>query len=359
MDFKDQFKQFAKRISDLKEKIQTEEATKNAFIMPFIQLLGYDVFNPLEVVPEMDCDIAKKKGEKIDYAIMKDGEPIMLIECKHWKQDLNLHDTQLARYFVSSKARFGVLSNGIKYRFYTDIERPNIMDSFPFLEIDIEKAKDAQIEELKKFHKSYFEIENILNSASELKYVSELKNIIKKEFQDPSPDLVKLLAKRVYNGSITQKITEQFNDLIKRTISSYINDIISDRLNIAIQSTDAGTHQPEQQVSTPIAESSPNEDATENKIITTDEEMEGFYIVKSILRQVISHDRIGYKDVQTYFGINIDGKVTKTVCRLYFNRKNKSIVIFGDDKIEHPILSLDDIYNYSDELKSVASKYIV
>ena len=115
MDFIDHCKQLADRIVSLKEQILTEEATKNAFIMPFIQMLGYDIFNPLEVIPEMDCDIAKKKGEKIDYAIVKDGEPIILIECKHWKQDLSLHDTQLQRYYAASKARFGLLTNGIKY----------------------------------------------------------------------------------------------------------------------------------------------------------------------------------------------------------------------------------------------------
>lgn len=357
MDFKDQFKQLSERVSNLKEQIQTEEATKNAFIMPFIQLLGYDVFNPLEVVPEMDCDITKKKGEKIDYAIMKDGEPIMLIECKHWKQDLNLHDTQLARYFVSSKARFGLLTNGIKYRFYTDLEKVNIMDKQPFLEVDIEKAKDAQIEELKKFHKSYFEIENILSSASELKYMSELRNVIKDEFQAPSPDFVKLLAKRVYDGTVTQKILEQFGDLVKRSISLYINDVISDRLNVAIQSTEATP----QKDTIPEPTSEPmDEETPDNKIITTDEELEGFYIVKSILRQFINPDRICYKDVQSYFGINIDGKVTRTICRLYFNTKNKSISIFAPDKTEneHSISSLDEIYQYHDEFKKAASKYI-
>lgn len=358
MDFKDQFKQLSERVSNLKEQIQTEEATKNAFIMPFIQLLGYDVFNPLEVVPEMDCDITKKKGEKIDYAIMKDGEPIMLIECKHWKQDLNLHDTQLARYFVSSKARFGLLTNGIKYRFYTDLEKVNIMDKQPFLEVDIEKAKDAQIEELKKFHKSYFEIENILSSASELKYMSELRNVIKDEFQAPSTDFVKLLAKRVYSGTVTQKILEQFDGLVKRSISLYINDVISDRLNIAIQTTDTSTPQKES-APEPIVETSDDE-TPDNKIITTDEEMEAFYIVKSIIRQFINPDRICYKDVQSYFGINIDGKVTRTVCRLYFNTKNKSISIFAPDKSEneHPVSSLDEIYSYSNELKNAVSKYV-
>ena len=153
MDFKDSIKQLADKISQLKDGILTEEATKNAFIMPFINTLGYDVFNPLEVIPEMDCDLVKKKGEKIDYAIMKEGSPIILIECKHWKQDLSLHDTQLKKYFVASKAKFGLLTNGIRYLFYTDLEDQNIMDEKPFLELDITELKDYQFEELKKFHK--------------------------------------------------------------------------------------------------------------------------------------------------------------------------------------------------------------
>ena len=128
MDFKDAIKQLSERVLKLKDNILTEEATKNAFIMPFINVLGYDVFNPLEVVPEMTCDIAMKKGEKIDYAIIKEGEPILLIECKHWAQDLNLHDNQLIRYFNVSKAKFGILTNGITYRFYTDLIEPNKMD---------------------------------------------------------------------------------------------------------------------------------------------------------------------------------------------------------------------------------------
>lgn len=358
MDFKDQFKQLAERVINLKEQILTEEATKNAFIMPFIQLLGYDVFNPLEVVPEMDCDISKKKGEKIDYAIMRDGEPVILIECKHWKQDLNLHDTQLARYFVSSKARFGVLTNGIVYRFYTDLEKVNIMDKLPFLEIDIEKAKDAQIEELKKFHKSYFAIDNILSSASELKYMSELRNIIKCEFLTPSADLVRLLAKRVYNGTMTQKILEQFTDLVKRSISLYINDVISERLNVAIQSAEKNEQTQENTPDEPTQET--EKEPEKGGIVTTEEELEGFYIVKSILRQFIDADRITYRDVQSYFGILIDDNNRKTVCRLYFNSSKKYIGIFSADKTEskHQIYSLDEIYNFQDEIKDSVSKYV-
>ncbi|OAV65643.1 hypothetical protein Barb6_02814 [Bacteroidales bacterium Barb6] len=175
MDFKDQLKSISERIEKLKDNLQTEEATKNALIMPFIQALGYDVFNPLEVVPEYTCDIGTKKGEKIDYAILKDGEAIILIECKHWKSDLTLHDNQLLRYFHVSKAKFGVLTNGIIYRFYTDLEAANKMDEKPFLEVDLTDIKGNQTEELKKFHKTYFDVETILSSASELKYTAKSK----------------------------------------------------------------------------------------------------------------------------------------------------------------------------------------
>jgi hypothetical protein len=135
MDFKDLIKQLSEKIEKVKENLQTEEATKNALIMPFLQALGYDIFNPLEVVPEFTCDIGTKKGEKIDYAILKDDKPVVLIECKHWQQNLNLHDNQLLRYFNVSNAKFGVLTNGIIYKFYTDLETPHKMDEKPFLEV--------------------------------------------------------------------------------------------------------------------------------------------------------------------------------------------------------------------------------
>lgn len=170
---------------------------------------------------------------------MKDDQPILLIECKHWKQDLNLHDNQLLRYFNVSKAKFGLLTNGIIYRFYTDLKEPNIMDDKPFLEVDITDLRDNQIEELKKFHKSYFDVDNILNSASELKYMGELKAIIQEEFSSPSTDFVKMFATKVYEGRMLQNIIDQFTPLVKRAISSHINDIINERLKGALTVSDS------------------------------------------------------------------------------------------------------------------------
>lgn len=362
MDFKDSILQLSKRVTSLKESIQTEEATKNAFIMPFIQILGYDVFNPLEVVPEMDCDITKKKGEKIDYAIMKDGSPIMLIECKHWKQDLNLHDNQLKRYYVASKAKFGVLTNGIVYRFYTDLIKENIMDDVPFLEINLEKIREAQIEEIKKFCKENFDLDDILSSASELKYMSEVKKVIRSEFEEPSPELVKLLTKRVYEGIVTQKILDQFTDIVLRALKSHINDVMSEKLGIAIKVTEAAGA-PIQNLSTAVEqkEEEQKEEDKSSKIVTTVEELEGYYIVKSIVCEVISSERVTYRDSQSYFAIFADDNNRRPICRLHFNNLSNKRIGFVDENRNEQMESidkLDDIYNFKKQLIEAAKRYV-
>jgi hypothetical protein len=346
MDLKDQIKQLSDRIEKLKDNLQTEEATKNALIMPFLQALGYDVFNPLEVVPEYTCDIGTKKGEKIDYAILRDGTPAILIECKHWGQDLTLHDNQLLRYFNVSPAKFGLLTNGIIYKFYTDLESENKMDEKPFLEVNLTDIKDYHIEELKKFHKSYFDISNILSSASELKYTSELKAVIKREFETPSPEFVKLLARQVYDSNITSKALDMFTGLVKKSISTYVNELISERLQLALKANEET--QPASQ-DTEVIE--------ENKVETTLEELEGFGAVKAMLRGKIDSSRIGYKDTLSYFNILLDDNVRKTFCRLYFNGKKKFIAIYDnqkDDFIKYSIEKADDLYSFSDQILSAA-----
>ncbi|MDD2191465.1 MAG: type I restriction endonuclease [Bacteroidales bacterium] len=354
MDFKDLITQHTEKISKLKGSIETEEATKNAFIMPFIQILGYDVFNPLELIPEMVCDIGMKKGEKIDYTIVKNGEPIILIECKHWNQDLSLYDNQLLRYFHVSKAKFGILTNGIKYRFYTDLEVPNKMDEKPFLEFDFENIRESQIEELKKFHKSYFDLETILSTASELKYASELKQVLVKEFLSPSPEFAKVFAKKVYEGMITPKISDQFKEILKHSISSHINDIISERLKTALK-TSSNEDLKNIDNKDEIVEKS-----NESKIITTDEEMEGYFIVKSIVRSVIAVERVTHRDAQSYFSIFIDNNNRKLLCRLHFiSETNLGISFLDENKKEnkYKIEKLDDIYNYSEDLIRIAGLY--
>ncbi len=338
MDFKDEIKQFGDRVETLKAQIHTEEATKNAFIMPFIKALGYDVFNPMEVVPEFVADVGIKKGEKVDYAIIKGGEPVILIECKHWGESLDPHNSQLFRYFHTTKAKFGLLSNGIIYRFYTDLIETNKMDEKPFFEFNITDIKDAQIEELKKFHKSYFDVGNIQNTASELKYMNELRTLIHAEFQAPTEGFVRHFARQLYQGMLTGKLMEQFAGLTKRTIQLYTNDLITERLKSALKKE----QEPEPQGAP--ADDAPQ--APENKIETTQEEIEGFLIVKTILRQKIKAQRIVYRDAQSYFAILLDDNNRKTICRLYLNGTKRYLGTFDEQKKEtrHEILTVDDLF---------------
>lgn len=352
MDFKDQIKILGDRVNKLKDQISTEEATKNAFVMPFLQALGYDVFNPTEVIPEFISDIGLKKGEKIDYAIFLEGKPTILIECKHWAQDLSIHDGQLLRYFHVSKAKFGLLTNGIIYRFYSDLVDANKMDEKPFLEFNISEIKDNQVEELKKFHKSYFDADSIVNTASELKFMNELKQLLNQELNNPTPEFVKHFAKQVYPGMITSKILDLFTNLTKKSVQQYISDLITERLKTALNKEDeAAKEQDSNQVTTTKE--------PENKVETTQEEMEGYMIVKSILRKYVDCKRIVYRDALSYFAILLDDNNRKPVCRLYFNGSKKYFVTLDENRkeIKTEIKSLDDLYSFSDQLIQIVESY--
>ena len=151
MDLIDRLQNLSARIKRQKDSVSTEEAAKTAFVLPFIQSLGYDVFNPSEVVPELTADHGVKKGEKVDYGIKQDNQIVMLVECKPVGADLAAkHAGQLFRYFSVTDARFGVLTDGVKYLFFTDLDRPNQMDQRPFFEFDLLDFGDQEIEELKK-----------------------------------------------------------------------------------------------------------------------------------------------------------------------------------------------------------------
>lgn len=365
MDFKDQVVQLSDNIKKQKDKIATEEATKNAFIMSMIAALGYDVFNPFEVVPEMDCDLIKKKGEKIDYAIMKDENPILLIECKHCKQDLNLHDTQLQKYFVASKARFGVLTNGIEYRFYTDLEKINIMDEKPFLVVNMLDLSDADIEQLKKFHKSYYNEEDVLSTANELKYTTEIKSILNNGFASPTAEFVRFFARQAYtSGQITSKVIDMFTPLVKKSITSVINDIISDRLNTAIKNSEQTSDSLQTIDNTSINTSTEDTEEKlpdgvvymdkESGVVTTQEELDAYNIVRSILRKSVDVSRITYKDYKSYFVVNIDNSQWFWICRVSIGARKKQIGIPADQYKSCEwiqIDNMDDIFKYADRLE--------
>jgi len=352
MEFIDQINSLSEKIKQLADHTTTEEATKNAFVMPFIALLGYDVFNPMEVVPEFTADVGTKKGEKVDYAILKEGKPIILIECKCCgsKLDEN-HAAQLFRYFSVSEARLGILTDGTKYRFYSDLEEPNKMDPKPFLELDLLDLQEQLIEELRCLRKTAFDVDEVLSAAMDLKYTKEIKTLLGEQLSNPSEDFMKFFVSKVYPGKVTQKVKEQFYEITKRALRQYVNEQIRKKLKSALS---------EGEVNAEIVIEQDNEvKEKSSQIVTTEKEIEGYHIVKSLLRETVDPSRIHFRDAKTYFNILLDDNNRKPICRLYFNSSQKQIATFGDNReeVKSPIESLNDIYNFSDQIKNIISYY--
>lgn len=361
MDFIDRIRELAARIPKQLEHIATEEATKSALVMPFIAALGYDVFNPAEVTPELNADVGLKKGEKVDYAIMQDGKPIILFECKHHTADLSLaHASQLYRYFSVTEARFAILTNGVVYRFYTDLDAPNKMDSRPFLELDMLNLDERLVDELKKFSKSAFNVETILNTATELRYTREIKALVAQQMQEPSPEFVRFFVAQVYSGRMTQSVREQFDQIARRAFRHYINDQINERLKSAL-GADAPIIGSSSPVAAPTsAETVGETDERGRTVETTEEEQEAFYIVRAILREVVEVRRVMIKDAQSYCAILLDNNNRRPLIRLHFNSTRKSVSLFDADKSGERVAvqGVDDLYTLADRLKATAKQYL-
>ncbi len=355
MDFIERVNILAKRIPQIQDKLQTEEATKNALIMPFLgTVLGWDVFDPTEVIPEFTADTVGKKAEKVDYALMKDNEVQILIECKKYGEKLSIkHAAQLFRYFSVTNARLAILTNGIEYQVFTDMDAPNKMDEKPYLEFNIQDIDEHIIVEIKKLSKTVFDIDSIVSSAGELKYLSQIKKIISEQFKDPEDEFVRFFASRAYDGTLTAKVKQQFYEITQKALRQFLNDSINERLKSALGNDKAETE------TTPIIESKVTDENEKSKINTTAEEIEGFNITKAILRQKVDVSRITSRDTQSYFGILLDDNNRKPLCRLHFNAKQKYIGILDSDKNEtrHPIETVDDIFNFTEQLLNTVSLY--
>lgn len=317
MDFKEKINMFSDRISKVKDTLLTEEATKTSLVLPFFQLLGYDVFNPFEFVPEYTADTGTKKGEKVDYAILKNTEPIMLIEVKASNIDLNAkHINQLFRYFTVTKAKFGILTNGIVYKFFSDLEETNKMDTSPFLELNLLNLKNSAINELVRFQKEAFDLKGILDSASELKYTAMVKKAIDEQFQNPTDQFVKaIISKGVYSGVKTQSIIDKFRDIIKTSYNEYINETVNERLKNAINNTSSITKESEKVI-----------------LECSQEELEVLDYIKKL---IASKEKISYKKTCNYAYMQIGDNGKKWICRVYIRNSNNLFVLHKFDNTDY------------------------
>ena len=356
MDFIDELRQLSKRIHQLKDQIETEEATKTAFVLPFFQLLGYDVFNPLEFTPEYTADVGIKKGEKVDYAILKDGNPTILIECKWCGAPLDAHASQLFRYFGTTSAKFGILTNGVVYRFYTDLDETNKMDLVPFLEVDLLDIKEALVPEIKKFHKTTFDPDSLADVASELRYTMAIKQLLSKQVNSPDDNFVNYVLAQVYEGRKTQAMVDKFRNVVRKSFVQFMNETVNEKLKSAMQPINEQPH-PEN-VADAAEPAAPIE--IESKIQTTADELQAYFIVKGFLFPEFSPEHIILKDNETYCAILIDNNVRKWICRMKLEGQKKSILFPSTDsspESSEPIETINDLYALKDRFIQSALKY--
>ena len=362
MDFADRIAALAARVKELRPHAVTEEATKAALINPFIQALGYDIFDPRVVMMEYVADIGTKKGEKIDYAIKRNGEIIFCIEAKCCTATLDASKaSQLHRYFHNiPTARIGILTNGVRYEFYSDLDKPNVMDEKPFMIFDFDQVDEALIPELKKLANDVFDVDVALSAAQELKHLRQIRQIIAAEVREPSDELVKLLASRVFSGQMRASVIEAFRPVVKQAFEKYINGVLLERIQgvTDISSSSSDIEAPAAKATAPETAEAPEE---KDAIVTTQEEMEAYFIIKAILREVVDPSRITMRDRQSYCGILFDDNNRKPIARLHFNSASvKYLGIFDAEKNETKVKleDLNDIYNYADQLKAAVSTYL-
>lgn len=336
----------AERAKLIVPQIKTEEATKQSLILPLFQILGYDVFNPLEFCPEFTADVGIKKGEKVDYTILIDGNPLILIEAKGVTDSLTKHGSQLFRYFATTSSKFGILTNGIVYKFFTDLDEPNKMDSKPFFEFNLFDLSEQSISYLEHFMKNKLSVEDILSSASDLKYVNLIKNAFKETVENPSDIFIKMLLSDIYEGQKNQTVIDKFRPIIKRSINQFINEKMSSKFKQTLKDSDN--------------DSSDTDDEPEDKIVTTFDELNAYAVIKSILRKEVNVKRIAYKDTESYFGVLLDKNTRKWLCRVEFKDKSINLYIPDEDKkpVRYPIQSIDDIYDYSDAIVESLRRYL-
>lgn len=362
MTFEDELKDFTKTIPDKLEHIDSEETSKIALITPFLRLMGYDTTNPAEVKAEYTADVGTKQGEKVDFAILENGEPLIFIECKSATNELtNDNISQLFRYFSITDIQIGILTNGVEYKFFTTGEDNNRMDEKPFLDIDLLNLTKKDIKELEKFKKSNFDIDEVVSRADNLKYRNLIKKTLLSEFEEPSEDFIKAIGQQVYEGRLTPNIKERFGNIISVAITEIINEKVNKTLSDAVASNET------QQEDNNAVEAE-EEIIDEDGIITTDVEKEGYFIVRSIASEVVDPDLIAIRDRKHYCNILFDNNQRYPIVRFYFNNEDHLRVEFYDEitltsnggkigeKVD--IENVSDLYKYKERILKVVNDYL-
>ena len=245
-----------------------EQSVKTSLVLPFIGGLGYDYLSPTEVIAEYTADVGIKRGEKVDYAVMRDGEPIILFECKALSNALGVSEiSQLFRYFQSTNAAIGVLTNGVIYKFFSDLIDAGRMDDTPFMEVDIRCATEDDIVELGRFSKDIFDADGIKSAVINAKRVSVLKEYLGSAYERPDDEFARLLLRKLISGRVSKGRVEEHRGLVKRAFHEFVRengvsansadtpqDAIDGELDSTLDQPQASPAQPPSPIAAPVQE---------------------------------------------------------------------------------------------------------
>lgn len=328
-----------------REFLKNEEAAKNALVMPMMRALGYDVFNPMEFKPEYTLDVGTKKGERVDYATCRGDKIEMLIECKDCRVELDpkrfrQQFTQLYRYFSVTSARIAVLTNGIQYRFFTDLVKPNVMDDEAFYVFDLLNMKKDDIRIMSLFGKAEFDLDRIIPKAQAMRTRSILKGLIVEQMRKPSDDLVRIIAGETHGSRLTQGIRDSY----RATIANLFEEIVAEETIKGIAAhKDTKSQAPLADCQGPVPETPPSQD-----------EMEVFGIIRAVCARHVDPARISMRSAKSHRTIVLDDSGRKAIAKIQIPASQPwhLTAIFNREETRIPIEDALDIYSLEGEILS-------
>lgn len=327
MGFAEDVYRLASQVSARKEHCKgNEELTKNSLILPFFQVLGYDIHDPSVLHPEYRAGFAANK-EKVDYAVFLKGAPVLFVEAKPVASQLDNYDAQLAKYFNSTPGvKLAVITNGVRYKFFTDLKAPNLMDSEPFFEFEIESIRPEEIAILDGFRADCFDPSGLVTRAENLVYLRTLKKKVRSLFRDTSDEFVRFMCSDIYQGRITANVLERLTPLVQQAMSDVLVDMVSQGLTQEIAKTDeVAAIVPSAQDLVPAADGTKSPDL-KTAVVTTEEELAAFNLVCETIKATSGGDsHVAYKDTASYFVIHLE-KPSRWFMRLLFGADKKSVV---------------------------------
>lgn len=334
--FKERIASHAEHVKKVAHICTTEETTKQALILPLLDILGFSAFDPNKVRAEYQADFpGAKSGERVDYALFCNGVPVMFIEAKSYSENLSNHCPRLSRYFnATPEVAICAITNGREWRFFTDLSNKNIMDSEPFLTVDITMLNENDVAQLYQFRHDKFQPDALRSLAEESIYLTAFTESITESLKEVDLDFVRYVAGRAnIQRQFTQRYLESIRHIVKQAVQNTVSSMIVSGLSAPKVQEEAAPVETGRQED-PTA---PIIDPENNKIVTTYAERRLFDLVKSILPDDAS---IEAKDTESYFGVLVDGKSNRWILR-YFDNKQRPSVIFPIELEESDISNIE------------------